>query len=40
MRHNQMERYGANVQHWLPSVIADESGMHLSDRRMAIDSGA
>jgi hypothetical protein len=29
MRHNQMERYGANVQHWLPSVIANKSGMGL-----------
>ena len=29
MRHNQMERYGINVQHWLPSVIANESGMGL-----------
>jgi hypothetical protein len=27
MRRNQMERYGVNVQHWLPSVIANESRM-------------
>jgi len=39
MRHNQMERYGINVQHWLPSVIANEPRMVLSDLRMAIDSG-
>ncbi len=25
MRHNRMESYGINVQHWLPSVIATES---------------
>ena len=25
MRHNRMESYGINVQHWLPSVIAIES---------------
>jgi len=39
MRHNQMERYGINVQHWLPSVIANEPRTVLSDLRMAIDSG-
>jgi hypothetical protein len=27
MRHNQTERYGANVQHWLPGIVANESGM-------------
>ncbi len=30
MRHNQMESYGINVQHWLPSVIANESPGHPS----------
>ena len=39
MRHNQMERYGVNVQHWLPSVITNEPRTVLSDLRMAIDSG-
>ena len=29
MRRNQMERYGVNVQHWLPSVITNESGMRF-----------
>jgi hypothetical protein len=27
MRHNQMERYGVNVQHWLPGIVANEFGM-------------
>jgi hypothetical protein len=39
MRHNKMERYGINVQHWLPSVIANEPRTVLTDLRMAIDSG-
>jgi len=39
MRRNQMERYGVNVQHWLPSVITNEPRTVLSDLRMAIDSG-
>jgi hypothetical protein len=34
-----MERYGISVQHWLPGVIANRSGMGLSDRHMAIDPG-
>ena len=29
MRRNQMVRYGVNVQHWLPSVITNESGMRF-----------
>ena len=33
MRRNQMERYGANVQHWLPSIFPNESCMSLSNRR-------
>jgi len=39
MRHNRMESYGINVQHWLPSVITSESRTVLSDLRNAIDSG-
>jgi hypothetical protein len=39
MRHNRMESYGVNVQHWLPSVIVNESCVVLSDLRRAIDSG-
>ena len=40
MRHNRMESYGINVQHWLPSVIATESRTVLADLRGAIDSGS
>jgi len=39
MRHNRMESYGINVQHWLPSVIATESRTVLSDLRRAIAAG-
>lgn len=39
MRHNRMEGYGINVQHWLPSVIANDSRTVLSDLRGAIVSG-
>jgi hypothetical protein len=39
MRHNRMESYGINVQHWLPSVIASESRIVLSDLRRAIEAG-
>lgn len=39
MRHNRMESYGINVQHWLPGIIANESRTVLSDLRRAIDSG-
>ena len=39
MRHNHMERYGINVQHWVPSVIAYESSTVIADLRSAIDTG-
>ena len=39
MRHNRMESYGINVQHWLPSVIATESRTVLADLRRAIAAG-
>lgn len=39
MRHNRMESYGINVQHWLPSVIATESRLVVSDLRRAITAG-
>ena len=39
MRHNRMESYGINVQHWLPSVIAIESRTVLADLRRAIAAG-
>lgn len=39
MRHNRMESYGINVQHWLPSVIATESRIVLADLRRAIAAG-
>lgn len=39
MRHNHMESYGINVQHWLPSVIESESRLVLSDLRRALDAG-
>jgi hypothetical protein len=39
MRHNRMESYGINVQHWLPSVISNESLTVLSDLRRAIAAG-
>jgi len=39
MRHNRMESYGINVQHWLPSIISSESFTVLSDLRRAIAAG-
>jgi hypothetical protein len=39
MRHNRMESYGINVQHWLPSAIATESRTVLADLRRAIAAG-
>jgi len=33
MRRNQMERYGVNVQHWLPNIIANDSGTPFPDHR-------
>ena len=39
MRHNRMESYGINVQHWLPSVIATDSRTVLADLRRAIAAG-
>lgn len=39
LRHNRMERYGINVQHWLPSVIADEPEVVVRDIREALESG-
>lgn len=39
MRHNRMGRYGINVQHWLPSVIADEPDAVVRDIREALESG-
>ena len=39
MRHNRMEGYGINVQHWLPSVITNEPRTVLSDLRRAIAAG-
>ena len=39
MRHNRMESYGINVQHWLPSVIETESRTVLADLRRAIAAG-
>jgi len=38
-RHNRMERFGVNVQHWLPSVISDEPGVVLCDLSGALESG-
>lgn len=38
-RHNRMERYGINVQHWLPSVIAQEPDVVIRDIREALESG-
>lgn len=38
-RHNYMERYGINVQHWLPSVIADESYVVVTDIQQALEAG-
>lgn len=39
MRHNYMERYGINVQHWLPSVLADEPQVVMRDIQEALESG-
>jgi hypothetical protein len=39
MRHNRMESYGINVQHWLPSIIVTESPTVLADLRRAIAAG-
>lgn len=39
MRHNRMESYGINVQHWLPSVITNDSRIVLSDLRRALEAG-
>jgi hypothetical protein len=39
MRHNRMESYGINVQHWLPRVISTESRTVLADLRRAIAAG-
>lgn len=39
MRHNRMERYGINVQHWMPSVIANEPCVVIRDIREAVESG-
>lgn len=39
MRHNRMERYGINVQHWLPSVIDGDSQTVLDDLYGALVSG-
>lgn len=38
-RHNRMERYGISVQHWLPSVIANESHAVIDDLREALATG-
>jgi hypothetical protein len=39
MRHNRMESYGINVQHWLPSIITGEPRTVVADLRRAIDAG-
>ena len=39
IRHNRMESYGINVQHWLPSFIETESRTVLADLRRAIAAG-
>jgi hypothetical protein len=39
MRHNRMEGYGINAQHWLPSVIKHEPGTVVRDLRNAIAAG-
>jgi hypothetical protein len=39
MRHNRMEGYGINAQHWLPSLIKHEPGTVIRDLRNAIAAG-
>jgi hypothetical protein len=39
LRHNRMESYGINAQHWLPSVIKHEPGTVIRDLRNAIAVG-
>jgi hypothetical protein len=38
-RHNRMERYGINVQHWLPSMIHEEPRTVLDDIQGALETG-
>lgn len=38
-RHNRMESYGINVQHWLPHVIWNDSETVLEDLGRAIEAG-
>lgn len=38
-RHNRMQRYGINVQHWLPSVINEEPRTVFDDIQGALEAG-